>query len=153
MTTSIRNWCHEVVDIVYLWNFWGSQLFVFTPKVFLSVQEGFRALCEHNFIHPVDLIILSSFRKHLGAGPLKASHGPKNMLSVQHWLELLCSNNRLPNQLLLSSEIGPFEDQPCKNHKNQYNPYQMDLSRSSLTRGVGWVNGCCRIVIRASAAR
>ena len=33
------------------------------------------------------------------------------MLSVQHGLELLCDNNRLPNQLLLSSEIGSFEDQ------------------------------------------
>ena len=31
------------------------------------------------------------------------------MLSVQHGLELLCDNNRLPNQLLLSSEIGSFE--------------------------------------------
>ena len=71
LTTSIRNWCYEVIDIACLWNFWGSQLFVFTPKVFLSVQEGFRALREPNFIHPVDLWILSSFRKHLGAGPLK----------------------------------------------------------------------------------
>ena len=39
----------------------------------------------------------------------------KNMLSVQHGFELLCGNNRLPIQLLLSSEIGPFEDQPSKN--------------------------------------
>ena len=31
------------------------------------------------------------------------------MLSVQHGFELLCDNNRLPNQLLLSSEIGSFE--------------------------------------------
>ena len=28
---------------------------------------------------------------------------------------------------------------------------QMNLSRSS--RGVGWANGCCHIVIRARAAR
>ena len=31
------------------------------------------------------------------------------MLSVQHVLEILCDNNRLPNQLLLSSEICLFE--------------------------------------------
>ena len=46
---------------------------------------------------------------------LDASYGPKNMLSVQHGHELLCDNNRLPNQLLLSSEIDPFGDQPLKN--------------------------------------
>ena len=31
------------------------------------------------------------------------------MLSVQHMLKILCDNNRLPNQFLLSSEIGAFE--------------------------------------------
>ena len=31
------------------------------------------------------------------------------MLSVQHRYELLCGNNRLPNQFLLSSEIGAFD--------------------------------------------
>ena len=28
---------------------------------------------------------------------------------MQHVLEILCDNNRLPNQFLLSSEIGAFE--------------------------------------------
>ena len=40
---------------------------------------------------------------------LPASDRSKNMLSVQHVLEILCDNNRLPNQFLLSSEIGAFE--------------------------------------------
>ena len=50
------------------------------------------------------------------------------MLSVQYGLELVCGNNRLPNQLLLSSEIDPFRDQPLKNPQNLtkflWNPYE-----------------------------
>ena len=40
---------------------------------------------------------------------LEVSDRPKNLLNVQHVDEILCPNNRLPNQLHLSSEIGPFE--------------------------------------------
>ena len=37
---------------------------------------------------------------------LEVSDRSKNPLSAQRMLVLLCFNNRLPNQLLLSSEIG-----------------------------------------------
>ena len=40
---------------------------------------------------------------------LEVSNRSKNLLSVQHTSEILCDNNRLSIQLLLSSEIGPFE--------------------------------------------
>ena len=46
---------------------------------------------------------------------LEVSDRPHSLLSVQHMLEILCDNNRLPNQLLLSSEIGPFEAEVDEN--------------------------------------
>ena len=49
---------------------------------------------------------------------LEAFYGSKNMLSVEECLEILCDNNRLPTQLLLSSEIGELEDQPSQNIGN-----------------------------------
>ena len=42
----------------------------------------------------------------------------KNLLSVQYRYKILCDNNRLSNQLLLSSEIGPFEVGLAKNPQN-----------------------------------
>ena len=42
----------------------------------------------------------------------------KNLLSVQHTSQILCDNNRLSNQLLLSSEIDPFEGCHTKNPQN-----------------------------------
>ena len=42
------------------------------------------------------------------------SNRAKNLLSVQYTSEILRANNRLSNQLLLSSEIGPFEHQSPK---------------------------------------
>ena len=60
---------------------------------------------------------------------LQASDRSKNMLSVQHGFELLCGNNRLPNQLLLSSEIAPFEYEPSKNpwksSESLWDPYDI----------------------------
>ena len=35
----------------------------------------------------------------------KASHGSRNVLNVKYGSQLLCDNNRLSNQLLLSSEL------------------------------------------------
>ena len=49
---------------------------------------------------------------------LEVSDRPKNLLSVQHVHEILCPNNRLPNQLPLSSEIGPFEAEVDENLQN-----------------------------------
>ena len=40
---------------------------------------------------------------------LEVSDRSKNLLSVQRVFEILCDINRLPIQLLLSSEIEPFE--------------------------------------------
>ena len=45
---------------------------------------------------------------------LEVSNRPENLLSVQHMVEILCDNKHLPNQLLLSSEIGPFEVETIK---------------------------------------
>ena len=45
---------------------------------------------------------------------LYVSYGPKNMLSVEEYLEILCGNNHLPNQLHLSSKIERFESQSSK---------------------------------------
>ena len=84
-------------------------------------------------------------------------------------LEVLYDNNRLPNQLLLSSELGSFEDHLQKSLKiNQilmkssilkiydfgdfwHGGLQMDLTRSS--KGVDCANGYCHIVFRACATR
>ena len=40
---------------------------------------------------------------------LEASSGPGDLLNRKYWSQLLWDNNRLPNQLLLSSELGWFE--------------------------------------------
>ena len=45
---------------------------------------------------------------------LDVSGRARNLLSVQYTYEILCDNNHLSNQLLLSSEIGPFEDDPTE---------------------------------------
>ena len=49
----------------------------------------------------------------------------KNLLSVQHTFEILCDNNRLPTQLLLSSEIGPFEVDLTENPLNSMNSIEI----------------------------
>ena len=107
--------------------------------------------------------------------------GLKNLLSVQNRSKIQCCNNRLPNQLLLSSEIGPFEDQPSENPPKStkilmkssiqtigisngnlwflehfteelvFKWLKWYLSRSS--RGVGWANGYCHIVFWTYPAR
>ena len=51
---------------------------------------------------------------------LEASYGPGNLLNVKYGPQLLCHNNRLPNQLLLSSELGRFELQSIKNQEFPY---------------------------------
>ena len=48
----------------------------------------------------------------------EVSDRAKNLHSVQHRSQILCDNNRLPNQLLLSSEIAPFEGSRVKNPQN-----------------------------------
>ena len=57
-------------------------------------------------------------RRSLEKTYLEVSDRPKNILSVKHMFEILCDNNRLPNQLLLSNEIGPFEGDLTKNSQN-----------------------------------
>ena len=52
---------------------------------------------------------------------LEVSNRSKNLLSVQNRSEILCDNNRLSNQLLLSSEIGPFEGGTVVSPKNPQN--------------------------------
>ena len=45
---------------------------------------------------------------------LELSDRSKNLLSVQNTLEILQDNNHLPNQLLLSPKLGPFEVETIK---------------------------------------
>ena len=62
---------------------------------------------------------------------LEVSDRPKNLLSVPHMFEILCDNNRLSIQLLLSSEICLFEVVDIKIQWNSYeiqrNPYEIPL--------------------------
>ena len=53
---------------------------------------------------------------------LEVSDRPKNLRSVQHMFEILCDNNRLSIQLLLSSELGLFEVVTITNDKIPMKP-------------------------------
>ena len=69
---------------------------------------------------------------------LEVSDRAKNLLSVQNTFEILCDNNRLSNQLLLSSEIGSFEVGHAKNPQNLWIFLcpELQLGFHSDTRGI-----------------
>ena len=182
MTTTLVWWFHfenVVQNSENAW--WGNQNFN-SPTYSFSTRPRIldSAPQRRSLGGPPGCVKNTKKRYSLEESCLQASDRSKNMLSVQHGFELLCGNNRLPNQFLLSSEIGPFEDQPSKNPRKSMifigNPYchywgyhkdlirillifkdfwkvclQMELSWSS--RGVDWANGYCHIVIRTCAAR
>ena len=97
----------------------------------------------------------------------KASHGSRNVLNVKYGSQLLCDNNRLSNQLLLSSELHLVvisdrenPDFPritlqgvCKGSMTQYEEtqeflrFKVQINVAWSSRGVGWTNGYCHIVI------
>ena len=52
---------------------------------------------------------------------LEDSQGPRNVRNGQHGSHLLYPNIYLPDQLLLSSELGRFEDWQAKFPKNRAN--------------------------------
>ena len=59
----------------------------------------------------------------------------KNRLSVQNRSEILCDNNSLPNQLLLSSEIGPFECHPIKNTQISMKSIEIRYGSTDFDKG------------------
>ena len=64
---------------------------------------------------PLDVWKIQKKRSKVEKSYLDISDRSKNLLSVQNGFEIVCDNNRLPNQLLLSSEIDSFEDEPFEN--------------------------------------
>ena len=64
----------------------------------------------------------SKKRRKVWKSYLEASYGPGNLLNREYWSQLLWDNSRLFNQLLLRSELGPFELQSIEKMNLLINP-------------------------------